>query len=133
MPNKEVVLNLKNYTVDTINFNTNYNFNSTLNPLVNLKPLFKKSYNEIDESNILVKLSVEIKDESLPFSLKVQISGLFGCENWKDSNESQEIVRFNTIAILFPYLRSLVTNITNNAEIPPVILPIVNTRQLFNE
>ena len=39
----------------------------------------------------------------------------------------------NATAIMFPYLRNLLSTITMNGNIPPYILPIVNVSKLFSK
>ena len=66
----------------------------------------------------------------VPFDLSVTVVGKFelvmdetepGYEKTKETLLSQ-----NAPAILFPYLRCVVSNLTLNANISPLILPIVN-------
>lgn len=64
--------------------------------------------------------------EDAPFRLSVEIAGRFACEiKWKPEFEP------NVLAIMFPYLRSIVSVITSNSGRNPVILPTINIASLF--
>ena len=63
-----------------------------------------------------------------PFRLVVEMAGRYECqEGWKQQWES------NALAILFPYLRALVSTITAQSGREPLLLPTVNIAQLFRE
>lgn len=62
--------------------------------------------------------------------MNICIEGVFSMPNW-DKDESRLLMISNTVAILFPYLRSLVTIITANANVPPYTLPVMNINELF--
>ena len=70
-------------------------------------------------------------DEGVPFEesqfqLAVEIAGRFQCPaGW------QERWEMNALAIMFPYLRSLVSMITCNSGREPIILPTINLSRLF--
>lgn len=64
-----------------------------------------------------------------PFNLKVTMSGFFEYEG----NIDVEQYLPNAAAIMYPYMRSIVTSITSNANVAPLILPTINTRKLFEE
>ena len=38
----------------------------------------------------------------------------------------KQFAEINAVSILFPYIRSLITTITANVNIPPVVLPPMN-------
>lgn len=61
-----------------------------------------------------------------PYKLTVEIAGRFVCnEEWKPKWEA------NAIAIMFPYLRSIVSMITSSSGREPIILPTMNVTKLF--
>ena len=69
-------------------------------------------------------------NNNLPYYVDIMISGEFQLNNW-ESKDNISIVQTNTIVILFPYLRTLLTSITSNTNIPPYVLPITNITTLF--
>lgn len=63
-----------------------------------------------------------------PFRLVVEMAGRYDCnDGWHQRWES------NALAILFPYLRALVSTLTAQSGREPLILPTVNIAQLFRE
>lgn len=84
----------------------------------------KFSYNvkyASDGKNCFSELDIEVFDKSAPdiFNLKLVLVGVFGITE-KDS--PREVLHVQTYKELFPYARAIISNITVNAGIPPVIL-----------
>lgn len=50
-----------------------------------------------------------------------------------NSKKGKKVLTNNTIAILFPYLRSQLTLLTSQPEFEPIILPIMNINALMND
>ncbi len=67
------------------------------------------------------KLSVTIADKENPdsFSVKLVLSGIF---TFPDELE-RETIHVQTYKELFPYARAIITTVTANAGIRPIILP----------
>ena len=64
--------------------------------------------------------------------MEVNIEGLFHLEDWEHPDRLP-LIRSNSVAILFPYLRSIVTMITANANISPYVLPVMNIAAMFEQ
>lgn len=65
--------------------------------------------------------------DNSPFRLSVEIAGRFASASpWQPEWEQ------NAMAILFPYLRSIVTTISCNTGREPIILPTLNIVSLFD-
>ena len=100
------------------------NYNFTLN-------------NEVLESEdkeiFKIFLEIIIEDDDNSIYINIAISGIFGFDEKHNIEESikKSIVQKNTLAILFPYLRSLVSTISSNAGIKPIIIPAVNINLLL--
>jgi preprotein translocase subunit SecB len=81
-----------------------------------------------------VSISVSIFNENLsvdsPFYLFISLTGEFQFTDNADV-DNEFMIDMNAVAILFPYLRSAVTNITSTANIPPLILPTINVSKLL--
>ncbi len=86
---------------------------------------------EYIEKNMIVTLNVNICNNSVennyPFKMSVVVKGFFEIEK----NEEDINYEPNAIAILYPYVRALVTNYTANANIMPVVLPAINVNKLL--
>ena len=109
-------------TFESINDKVSYKFNfNKTNILVSDK--------EIQENvRVNVFYGTDENFETSKFQLSIEIAGRFECtDNWQAQWEA------NAMAILFPYLRSIVSMITSNSGREPIILPTVNIASLFEE
>ena len=125
-------LTLKNYIVKTINFSINENFEFNQDKMISINPEFKRQVRKIDNDTATVNLGFCVINEKndMPFSMEIDVEGLFCLENWEQP-EQLPIITSNAIAILFPYLRSIVSMVTANANISPYVLPVMNITALF--
>jgi len=62
------------------------------------------------------------------FKLDIEIQGCFAWDDMldKDTEQLDTLLRQNAPAALFSYLRPIVTQITVEANIPPLVLPLMN-------
>ncbi|WP_416358930.1 protein-export chaperone SecB [Caldicellulosiruptor danielii] len=73
------------------------------------------------------------EENNFPFSLEISLTGYFrGSENI-EREKFIELTKYNGTAILFPYLRSAVSDITKAANINPLILPVINVINFIKE
>lgn len=114
---------LKAYSVGDINFH------NRLNPNVQIKIGNKFSYNVkyIKDPNGNVchgELEFETGDtsEGNLLNVKINIIGIFTF----DPEATKEKIHTDSFKILYPYARALVTTITANAGIKPIILPNID-------
>ncbi len=65
--------------------------------------------------------------EDAPFSMNVEISGFFELAGEDDITRYEA----NAIAIMYPYLRAIVSTYTASANVSPVILPAINVNAML--
>jgi|SRR5690625_1765754 len=108
------------------------------NPFVDLEtedvsPNFKLKikYENEERRNAALFLTTELGDKELgenSFYIKATILGVFSLE--RDDEVSEEFVnhmyRKNALAILYPYMRSLVSDLSSKGDEIPIILPPIN-------
>lgn len=84
----------------------------------------------------IVKLRVEIGNQENTYEyIRVEILGFFKFTN-EDNFQDYEIENYykvNGTAILFPYLRTLVSDLTSKGDESPIILPTVNVSSFFED
>lgn len=89
--------------------------------------------NESNSRQSMVNLSVEIGEETDDSYLKVTIAGIFEFDS--DSDVDDDVIyqyyEINGTAILFPYLRSIVSDLSSKGEESPIILPTINITELL--
>ena len=66
--------------------------------------------------------------QNYPFEMEVVLKGFFSIDS-ADSNVDISFFKTNAVAILFPYLRAIVSSYTANANIAPVIFPAMNINE----
>ena len=97
-----------------------------------LNPHLEHKVVEVGDDRYDICLSIAItptKENPIPFELKVSLVGQFTfCdeENVIPEHTKEIILRQNTVSILFPFLRSTVASVTTSANIPTLVLPIMN-------
>lgn len=77
-------------------------------------------------------------DISCPFIINVELTGVFDIEFEKDDEQDieqlKELLSQNAIAILYPYIRSLVSDITSKANsFDTFIMPVANIAKVMKE
>jgi preprotein translocase subunit SecB len=97
---------------------------------LDIKPQFSRQVRKANDNPKLnfVALSVKVEsteEEPKPFNINVGIVGVFELEAEPDAQQEREFV-IEATSLLYPYLRSMVTNLTAQAYITPLNLPIIN-------
>jgi preprotein translocase subunit SecB len=86
----------------------------------------KYSYNVGYSNNNTCKgeFSIEVADKTNEekFNVKVVIAGIFTFS----PDMQKERIHVESFKMLFPYARALITTITANAGIPPIIIPTID-------
>ena len=85
-----------------------------------------KDIKEIGEHKYTVSVCVNIDKSDFSLYVKAQADFIYH----GDFKQEQAIVNTNTIAIIFPYVRSQVTLITSQPDMQPILLPAINTSKL---
>ncbi|NLM28796.1 MAG: hypothetical protein GX211_11605 [Clostridiaceae bacterium] len=80
----------------------------------------------------IVTLSIEIfteeDDSNIPFKLVMENQGCFVWDEElsKDSVQLETMLKQNAPAVLYSYLRPIISLITIEANMPPLVLPLMN-------
>lgn len=129
MDNFAGIIKFKEYVVDFVKFKNNPNFEGEE---VSLQ--FEPSVDfRIEENNMLVALTIDIFKEAVkynyPFEMSVKVIGFFQTL----SENHIESYKANAVAILFPYVRSIISTYTAVANVNPLILPTVNINKMLKK
>jgi len=91
----------------------------------------------VEERMVVVTLEATVfKDpieNSYPFSMAIKISGGFQSEDDISPEKLGELAEINGTATLFPFLRSIVAGVCAQANVSPVVLPLINIYSLMQE
>lgn len=122
-------LKFVNYVVDRVEFYNNPEFEADE---VSIKFDIRPEYIE-EDGDLMLILDVDVFKNAVannyPFELFVKMIGYFKLEGDGDINR----YRNNALAIMYPYIRSLVTGYTANSNVTPLILPVINVNAMFNK
>lgn len=84
----------------------------------------------IDESKKFVKLKVFLSTER--DLIEVEIIGEFKFSDEIKEDEKTKFLKINGAAILYPYVRAYISNISSfDKEALPIIIPTVNFQQIY--
>lgn len=115
------------YIVKEIKFKYNENFKEK--PVEILFNISKNIKYENNKMNVDLKVDIFEDNDKYPFYMTVSIRGYFSIEN------NGEKINFepNAVAILYPYIRSIVSTYTAEANVMPLILPVINVNKLIED
>lgn len=123
-------LRFVNYIVNSVKFN--YNKNQKDNNKV-----WKMTFNfnnetkineEKNKMEILLSTDIFKGIEDAPFNMSVEIIGFFELDGDDDISRYEA----NAIAIMYPYLRAIISTYTSSANVMPIILPAININAVLN-
>lgn len=122
-------LKFVNYMVDTVKFQNNPSFEANE---VSIKFDIRPEYIE-DDNDLMLILEVDVFKDTVannyPFEIFIRMIGYFRLEGDGDIGK----IRNNALAIMYPYIRTLVTGYTSNSNVTPLILPVINVNAMFNK
>lgn len=126
----ESSLKFNNYIINNINFRRNIKFQQKEEMPINVS--IKSNIKENDtrmEVNLEVRIFEQAEEKNYPFEMLIDITGFFAITN----NNEKIDYKPNAVAILYPYVRAIVSTYTANANVPPLILPPINVNKLLNK
>ena len=117
------------YTINRIKMDKNTRFD--------IKPQFSRTIRNVKENEKLHFVTLEVKIESTeqdpkPFNLKVRLVGVFEAEDVV-TEEDKQVLAISMTEVVYPYLRAAVSNLTANAFINPMMLPVIPAGTMFPE
>jgi len=76
--------------------------------------------------------SLDLKYETGSEDNNISLMDIVGEKDDSFKNiEDKEIFEKNAMAILFPYIRNIITNITSMSGFPPLIIPTLNINKFY--
>ncbi|UXR75587.1 MULTISPECIES: protein-export chaperone SecB [unclassified Staphylococcus] len=130
-------INFINYVVDTMYYKTNPEFDIENNKDISIDEEVDAHINIIDdEENAIITLRAKLDEkETVPFSFEVSIVGYFEFdEEESDGIDFKDLLKTNAVAILFPYLRAIVSELTGKSNrFPNYNMPVRNIAREMSE
>ena len=120
------------YHIVRVEFSKNQNFDSSLEQ-IEINPAIAID-SEQEKKIVRVYIAVDINDKEMPFSLGITGEGIFTFKEPVNPGKSLDgIVNINCAAIMFPFIRESIADLTRKAGYPPLLLPPMNFVNLYNE
>lgn len=123
------VINFKSYSITKAVYSENKNFSQNENGKVHIQSKFDFEVIDNDSDSKTVVMWFKIEDnDNLPFNINVEINGEFDYNQDDDMDHGGfSNFRANALAILYPYLRNVVSQLTlMSNKFSSFILPTVN-------
>lgn len=79
-----------------------------------------------DEYEIILNTTVSDENENIYVNVK-------GKAMFRTQQRNMDLLEKNTIAIMFPYIRSYISIITTQPGMPPIVLPAMNIIAMIND
>jgi preprotein translocase subunit SecB len=119
-------------TIKKLSFELNSKFTQPKEPIQLGVHLEHK--NNIIGNKLECELYIELfkNVENAPFKLEIALLGIFE-KSEQPNMELEEFGKVNAPALMIPYLRELVDNISSRTFLPPILLPPINIAAFINE
>lgn len=113
---------LKETFVQSLSFKRKHSNEPYLETEVSISPFVN-----FDKEGKEYRVMFDGKFENSLFNLNLQFVAVFGTEEAIDEEfKTSELVKINSLAIAFPFMRSFISTFTINSGIPSFILPAYN-------
>jgi len=126
---------LMDYSVDAIEFTVNPDFKQS--GRIKLDFDIDSDVALLDEEEKITKVVLactvfkNYRRANKPFRLKVSISGLFKFSGDASQDQLMKFSEINATAVLFPYLRAVITHVTSASNKTPLLLPLINVYEFI--
>lgn len=128
---------IKEYQVDNIEFRINKNFVPQERVTVSYDIDSDISIEDLEQriSKVVLKCIIfkNAKKTNKPFTLKISVSGLFQFTGDVPEEQLRSFSEVSATAVLFPFLRAAITNISVACNQPPLILPLINVYEFIRK
>lgn len=97
---------------------------------------FKIEYaiSSTDETKVKVCIDTVISNENKSLNINLQTVGIFQIDKMDiDDSTYEHLIKANTVAIMFPFIRSQISLLTTQPGIVPVMLPPININALIED
>jgi preprotein translocase subunit SecB len=125
---KNVTIRMEDSRIHSLKFALNDNYEekesgNSVDVKTDLK--FKTNY-VYKEKSIHCIFLLNLGGENIPYSLTIEYEGIFTLNKRISKKDANPICKINCPAILFPFMRECVAEITRRAGFPPFMMPSVN-------
>ncbi|MDB5051394.1 MAG: protein translocase subunit secB [Fibrobacteres bacterium] len=133
--NSKYNIHFNSFKLTELNFATNKDYlKKEDNPKsIEMAPEISAGFFLNEKKNCTVFLEVKVSDSNAPFSFLIKGEAQFKFENEIDDQvELNKIVHVNLLAIIYPFIREPIAEITRKMGFTPLLLPPINFVEIFN-
>ena len=127
---QKAAFSIINYQFNKVNIDLSNHVSKDISLMFETRGEYSEITSEYELNFKVVAFNKE--KETTPF-VEVQCIGIFKFEGVAKFSEIPDFFYRNSIAILFPYVRSYISIVTNQANVPGIILPTLNLSSLEGE
>ncbi len=101
-----------------------------------LKPKLTRKTGKINETTFFTELSLAIEsneEDRFPVDIHIDFKGIFEFADIVNQEDVQKFLEVKAVEIMYPYLRSMASNLTSAALMPPLVLPIMDPSLIFKQ
>ena len=119
-----------NYIVNKVNFEAKEVQDTDKSWNLDVKINNKTGINS-EKNKMTITLTVKVFDgvENAPFYIETTVTGYFELIGDNDISKYEA----NAIAIMYPYVRAIISNYTSSANVSPIILPAINVNAMLKQ
>lgn len=131
--NNAPIINFKGYSIKNLEYTREVSKIKNYKAGFNYVPSVKVNN---DYSKAILTLQITLKRDDEDFGIDISIQGQFAISSVmvkEGKNEIAKALFVNGTAILFPYARSIISMITGLDSSSTVLLPTVNTMELWKQ
>ena len=122
-----------NFALLKVNFSLNQEYkedsaDTVVAPDISIRHEFREK-----DKQLIVILGLRQIKGNIPYRFEIESGGIFQFENIPDEKMLKQLATINCPAILFPYVRETIADLTRRAGFPPLHLNPINFIQLAKE
>lgn len=110
----------------SVSFNLNEKFNPKAKEDLFVPEIAIDNFIVKEKKEMAILLGVRILAGNLPYYFEVRAGGLFKFDKLPTKKVLEQFARINCPAIIFPYIRETVADLTRRAGFPPLHLDPIN-------
>lgn len=122
---KDFQMSFESFRLVNLSFAINYNFKQSkaikMSPEISVANKYDKKKKALG-----IRVKVSMSDGNMPFSFDVVGEGRFVFKTMPDEQTLKRVAIINGPAIIYPYVRETIADMTRRAGFPPLHLPPVN-------
>jgi preprotein translocase subunit SecB len=122
--------------LEKVNFEVNPDFSFGGEPLAVAMDVNADAFFSEDKKNLRSVLTTNIAlsgAEPSPMKILVAVAGYFSLEDGQSTCVLEEFAEIQAPAMLFPFMREVVANLTMRTDFPPLLLPPANIWALLGK